>query len=72
MIQGPDCMVRRARRSMVMELEAMLEVVDPKLPSRLGSIKRRTFDMPDGSAIHNAMASGVADVIQELNEEEDN
>lgn len=26
--------------------------------------------MPDGSAIHNAMASGVADVIQMLNEED--
>ena len=36
-------MVRPAKNSMVEELEAMLEVVDPQPPGKLGSSKRRRF-----------------------------
>ncbi|KAJ9164061.1 hypothetical protein P3X46_023676 [Hevea brasiliensis] len=47
-IEGPDLMVRAAKKSMVDELEAMLDVVDTQPPGKLLSMKRRTFDMPDG------------------------
>ncbi|KAI9101490.1 hypothetical protein K1719_023972 [Acacia pycnantha] len=47
-IEGADMMVRSAKRSMVDELEAMLNVVDPQPAAcRSLSFKRRTFDMPD-------------------------
>ncbi|KAF2315795.1 hypothetical protein GH714_040333 [Hevea brasiliensis] len=47
-IEGPDLMARAAKKSMVDELEAMLDVVDTQPPGKLLSMKRRTFDMPDG------------------------
>ncbi|MQM08230.1 hypothetical protein Taro_041087 [Colocasia esculenta] len=68
-IEGPDYMVRAARKSMVDELEAMLEVVDPQPPGSLGYLKRRKFDLPDGGVCHE-MARGVAEVVQLLNEGE--
>lgn len=64
-------MVRAAKRSMVDELEAMLEVVDPQ-PTGTGkslSMRRRTFDMPDG-VIQREIAEGVAQVVQMLDREE--
>ena len=61
-------MVRAAKRSMVDELEAMLDVVDPQPPGRSLSM-RRTFDMPDG-VIQKEIAEGVAQVIQMLDNEE--
>ncbi|KAJ9539742.1 hypothetical protein OSB04_026248 [Centaurea solstitialis] len=70
-IEGADIMVRGAKRSMVDELEAMLDVVDPE-PSGGGrsmSLKRRTFDMPDG-AIQKEIAEGVAEVVRMLGQEE--
>ncbi|KAK9665667.1 hypothetical protein RND81_14G127500 [Saponaria officinalis] len=66
-IQGVDMMVRAAKRSMVDELEAMLDVVDPQQPGRSLSM-RRTFDMPSG-AIQKEIAEGVAQVVQMLDEE---
>lgn len=60
-------MVRAAKRSMVDELEAMLDVVDPQPPGKSLSM-RRTFDMPDGT-FHKEIAEGVAQVIQMLDEE---
>ncbi|KAL9237060.1 hypothetical protein vseg_011649 [Gypsophila vaccaria] len=63
-------MVRAAKRSMVDELEAMLDVVDPQEPGagRSLSMRRRTFDMPSG-AIQKEIAGGVAQVVQMLDEE---
>lgn len=69
-IEGADVMVRAAKRSMVDELEAMLDVVDPQPPGRSLSMRRRTFDMPDG-IIQKEIAAGVAQVVQMLNEEEE-
>lgn len=63
-------MVRAAKRSMVDELEAMLDVVDPQPQGRSLSLRRRTFDMPDG-VIQKEIAAGVAQVVQMLNEEEE-
>ncbi|XP_027355739.1 BAG family molecular chaperone regulator 7 [Abrus precatorius] len=72
-IEGADLMVRSAKRSMVDELEAMLDVIDPQpaLPGRSSSLsfKRRTFDMPDG-VIRKEIEEGVAQVVQMLDEAE--
>ncbi|XP_050223297.1 BAG family molecular chaperone regulator 7 [Mercurialis annua] len=68
-IEGADLMVRSAKRSMVDELEAMLDVVDPQPQGKSLSMRRRTFDMPD-SAIQKEIAEGVAQVVQLLDEEE--
>ncbi|EEF51548.1 BAG family molecular chaperone regulator 7 [Ricinus communis] len=68
-IEGADLMVRAAKRSMVDELEAMLDVVDPQPPGKSLSMRRRTFDMPDG-VIQKEIAEGVAQVVQMLEEEE--
>lgn len=62
-------MVRSAKRSMVDELEAMLDVVDPQPAGRSLSIKRRTFDMPDG-VIRKEIEEGVRQVVQMLDEAE--
>ncbi|KAL6123367.1 hypothetical protein ACLB2K_075889 [Fragaria x ananassa] len=68
-IEGADVMVRSAKRSMVDELEAMLEVVDPQPAGKSLSMRRRTFDMPDG-VIQREIAEGVAQVVQMLDREE--
>jgi hypothetical protein len=62
-------MVRTAKRSMVDELEAMLDVVDPHPPGKSLSMRRRTFDMPD-SLIKKEIAAGVTQVVEMLNQEE--
>ena len=62
-------MVRAAKKSMVDELEAMLDVVDPQPAGKLLSFRRRTFDMPDG-IIQKEIAAGVSEVVQMLNQEE--
>ncbi|WOK97164.1 BAG family molecular chaperone regulator 7-like [Canna indica] len=67
-IEGPDYMVRAAKKSMVEELEAMLEVIDPQPASKLGSMRRRKFDLPDG-VLSKEMMEGVAEVVQMLDEE---
>ena len=61
-------LVRAAKKSMVDELEAMLDVVDPQPAGRSLSLKRRTFDMPD-AVIQKELAAGVAQVVQMLDEE---
>lgn len=61
-------MVRSAKKSMVDELEAMLDVVDPQPPGKSASMKRRTFDMPDG-VVNKELSAGVAQVIRMLDEE---
>ncbi|KAG1354483.1 BAG family molecular chaperone regulator 7 [Cocos nucifera] len=69
-IEGTTLMVRAARKSMVEELEAMLDVVDPQPSGKLGSMKRRKFDLPAGGSILNDMAAGVAQVVNMLNHED--
>ncbi|URD86988.1 IQ calmodulin-binding motif family protein [Musa troglodytarum] len=68
-IEGPDYMVRAAKKSMVEELEAMLEVVDPQPSGKLGSMRRRKFDLPDAGQISKEMMVGVAEVVQLLDQE---
>lgn len=63
-------MVRAAKKSMVEELEAMLEVVDPQPPGKLGSLKRRRFDLPDGGPIPKELIAGVEGVVQMLEHED--
>lgn len=67
-IEGADLMVRAAKRSIVDELEAMLEVVDPLPPGRTLSMRRRMFDMPS-RVIQKELAEGVAQVVQMLDQE---
>ncbi|KAE8681438.1 hypothetical protein F3Y22_tig00111330pilonHSYRG00802 [Hibiscus syriacus] len=67
-IEGADLMVRASKKSMVDELEAMLDVVDPQPKGRSLSM-RRTFDMPD-SVIQREIAKGVAEVVQMFESEE--
>ncbi|KAL3524163.1 hypothetical protein ACH5RR_016997 [Cinchona calisaya] len=67
-IEGADMLVRAAKKSMVDELEAMLEVVDPQPAVRSLSMKRRTFNMPD-AVIQKELAAGVAQVVQMLEQE---
>lgn len=72
-IEGADLMMRAAKRSMVDELEAMLDVVDPQ-PQPQGtrsiSMKRRTFDMPDW-AIQKELAAGIEQVVRMIHEDPD-
>lgn len=68
-IEGSDLMVRSAKRSMVDELEAMLDVVDPQPGGKSLSFRRRTFDMPDG-VIRKEIEEGVAQVVRMLDEAE--
>lgn len=70
-IEGADMMVRSAKKFMVDELEAMLDVIDPQPGGKpLSVARRRTFDMPDG-AIQKELAAGVAQVVQMLDESND-
>ncbi|XP_010444044.1 PREDICTED: BAG family molecular chaperone regulator 7 [Camelina sativa] len=70
-IEGVDVMVRGAKRSMVDELEAMLDVVDPQPQGGKSlSMRRRTFDMPD-SLIRKEIADGVTQIVQMLETEEE-
>ncbi|CAA0834589.1 BAG family molecular chaperone regulator 7 [Striga hermonthica] len=69
-IEDADMMVRAAKKPMVDELEAMLDVVDPQPRGKSVSMRRRTFDMPD-SAINKELAAGVAQVVQLLDQEAD-
>lgn len=62
-------MVRTAKRSMIVELEAMLDVVDPQPAKRSISFRRRTFDMPCGS-INKEIAAGVAQVVELIDQAE--
>ncbi|XP_034708864.1 LOW QUALITY PROTEIN: BAG family molecular chaperone regulator 7 [Vitis riparia] len=70
-IEGIDLMVRAARRSMVNVLEAMLDVTDPQLPRKMGSVRRRRkFDLPAEESIQKEIAAGVAEVVQMLDQED--
>ncbi|XP_066374477.1 BAG family molecular chaperone regulator 7-like [Miscanthus floridulus] len=67
-LEGPDYMVRTAKKSMLEELEAMLEVVDPQPPGKQRSLSHRKFDLPEGGAISDekmAAANKAARIIEE-------
>ncbi|MED6149610.1 hypothetical protein PIB30_064117 [Stylosanthes scabra] len=68
-IEGVDRMVRYAKRSIVDELEAMLDVVDPQPGGGRSRSFRRTFDMPDG-VIRKEIEEGVRQVVQMLDDAE--
>ncbi|KAJ3672632.1 hypothetical protein LUZ60_007353 [Juncus effusus] len=68
-IEGPDYMVRAAKKSMVEELEAMLDVVDPQPAGKLSLLKRRRFDLPEGP-ISPEIHSEVVRIVEEEEEEE--
>ncbi|KAL6004944.1 hypothetical protein ACLOJK_005502 [Asimina triloba] len=69
-IEGADHIVRAVRKSMLDELEAMLDVVEPHPPGKLGSMRRRKFDLPEGP-ISEELASGVPGIVQMIHEEVD-
>ncbi|KAK6926388.1 hypothetical protein RJ641_008107, partial [Dillenia turbinata] len=66
-IEGVDLMVRSAKKSMVDELEAMLDIVDPQPPGKLLT-RRRTFDMPNG-VFQKEIAAGVAKVVEMIDQD---
>lgn len=67
-MQGPDYMVRTAKRSMLEELEAMLEVVDPQPPGKQRSLSRRKFDLPEGGPISDQKKATVNNAVRIISE----
>ncbi|CAM0153128.1 unnamed protein product [Urochloa decumbens] len=67
-LEGPDFMVRNAKRSMLEELEGMLEIVDPQPPGKPRTLSRRKFDLPEGGAIPKEMRDGVKNVVRIVEE----
>ena len=61
-------MVRVAKKSMLEELEAMLEVVDPQPPGKQRSLNRRKFDLPEAGAVSVEKASGVNKAVRIIQE----
>lgn len=68
-IQGPDYMVRTAKKTMLDELEAMLEVVNPQPPGKQRSLSRRKFDLPEGGAVPGEKADGVNKAVRIIQED---
>ncbi|KAM3196846.1 hypothetical protein ACQJBY_072504 [Aegilops geniculata] len=66
-LEGPDFMVRTAKKSMLEELESMLEIVDPQPPGKQRSFSRRKFDLPEGGAIPNEKTAGVNNAVRVIN-----
>nr|DAD36071.1 TPA_asm: hypothetical protein HUJ06_006711 [Nelumbo nucifera] len=62
-IEGVSLVVQVDRKSMRDELEEMLDVVDPQPIGKLGSMKWRKFDLPDGG-IQKEIAAGVAEFVR--------
>ncbi|KAJ0570449.1 putative BAG family molecular chaperone regulator/7/8 [Helianthus annuus] len=62
--EGANILVRHSKRSMLDELEAMLDIVDPQ-SRRVKSLtlKRRTSNLPDGGVIQKEVAGGVTQVV---------
>ncbi|XP_062233849.1 BAG family molecular chaperone regulator 7-like [Phragmites australis] len=67
-LEGPDYMVRTAKKSMLEELEAMLEVVDPHPPGKQRSLSRRKFDLPEGGAVSDEKTAGVNNAVRIIEE----
>jgi hypothetical protein len=62
-------MVRNAKRSMLEELEGMLEIIDPQPPGKQKTLSRRKFDLPEGRAIPKEMRDGVKNVVRIVEED---
>ncbi|CAN6215455.1 unnamed protein product [Urochloa humidicola] len=67
-LEGPDYMVRTTKKSMLEELEAMLEVVDPQPPGKQRSLSRRKFDLPEGGTVSGEKADGVNKAVRIIQE----
>ncbi|XP_039842017.1 BAG family molecular chaperone regulator 7-like isoform X2 [Panicum virgatum] len=67
-LEGPDYMVRVAKKSMLEELEAMLEVVDPQPPGKQRSLNRRKFDLPEAGAVSVEKTAGVNKAVRIIQE----
>ncbi|KAK1557957.1 hypothetical protein Q3G72_034721 [Acer saccharum] len=70
-IEACDFMVRASKRLMQNELDAMLDVVEPRPQGKLGSIRRRKFNLPGGPGGYsnqNEIAAGLAKVVQMLDQ----
>ncbi|EEC79829.1 hypothetical protein OsI_21287 [Oryza sativa Indica Group] len=63
-LEGPDYMVRTAKKSMLDELEGMLEIVDPQPPGKQRSLTRRKFDLPEGGPITDEKMAGVNNAVK--------
>ncbi|WVZ82957.1 hypothetical protein U9M48_030157 [Paspalum notatum var. saurae] len=69
-LEGPDYMVRTAKKTMLEELEGMLEVVDPQPPGKQRSLSRRKFDLPEGGALTDEKTAGVNKAVKIIKENE--
>lgn len=61
-------MVRTAKKSMLDELEAMLEVVDPQPRGKQRSLNRRKFDLPEGGVISDEKSAAVNKAVRIIEE----
>jgi len=69
-IEGSNHLVREARRSMIQELESMLDAVDPQSPNKgTASFNRRKFDLPESAPPQKEMETEVAQVVTMVDEE---
>lgn len=57
-------MVRTAKKSMLDELEGILEIVDPQPPGKQRSLTRRKFDLPEGGPITDEKMAGVNNAVK--------
>ncbi|KAF0918836.1 hypothetical protein E2562_026208 [Oryza meyeriana var. granulata] len=67
-LMGLDSMVHNAKRSMLEELEGMLEIVDPQPPGKPRTLSRRKFDLPEACFFveMSIVKPPVKEVLQEL------
>ncbi|KAJ0577292.1 putative BAG family molecular chaperone regulator/7/8 [Helianthus annuus] len=69
-IEGANILVRHAKRPMLDELEAMLDIVDPQSGCiKYLTLKRRTSNMPDGGVIQKEVAEGVTQVVHMIGQD---
>lgn len=66
-LEGPDYMVRTAKKSMLEELEGMLDIVDPQPPGKQRSFNRRKFDLPQGGPIPNEKTAAANNAVKVIN-----
>ncbi|KQK20063.1 BAG family molecular chaperone regulator 7 [Brachypodium distachyon] len=67
-LEGPDYMVRTAKKSMLEELEGMLDIVDPQPVGKQRSFSRRKFDLPEGGgAIPAEKTASVNNAVRVIN-----
>ena len=67
-LEGPDYMVRTAKKSMLEELEGMLDIVDPQPPGKQRLLSRRKFDLPQGGPIPDEKMAGVNKALRIIEE----